>query len=176
MTPEKCPLCGAQIPKTTGRTHIDGTTTYTQYGCDSCLVQFWWPLKNPGTEWYRTNEKYGNRNADPVWDATTNHKKTIAFFFHLKKKHLSFYYIRKEMFLISDAGSATFFRRRRIADGSARVSILIPTRSSRRKERPGLMISKPPMSSRMQRTILTKNLISSRFLMFSNMSTTTTNL
>src|SRR3989344_4843693 len=84
MTPEKCPLCGAQIPKTTGRTHIDGTTTYTQYGCDSCLVQFWWPLKNPGTEWYRTNEKYGNRNADPVWDATTNHKKTLAFFLHKK--------------------------------------------------------------------------------------------
>ncbi len=77
-TPASCPLCNAEAPKTTGRTHTDGATTYAQYGCDACLVQFWWPLKNPGAEWYRTHEKYGNRNADPVWNATTNHKKTMT--------------------------------------------------------------------------------------------------
>ncbi|MDP3645511.1 MAG: class I SAM-dependent methyltransferase [bacterium] len=88
--PTSCPLCNAQEPKATGRTHVSasaqgsgeargGTTTYTQYGCGTCLVQFWWPLKNPGAEWYRTNEKYGTRNADPVWNANTNHKKTLSF-------------------------------------------------------------------------------------------------
>jgi SAM-dependent methyltransferase len=76
--PASCPLCNAPTPKATGRTHIDGTTNYTHYGCDSCTVEFWWPLKNPGAEWYSKNVTYGARNHDPVWTATWNHKKTIS--------------------------------------------------------------------------------------------------
>jgi len=77
--PAACPLCGAQSPRTTGRTHVDGETTYTQYGCDACLVEFWWPLKNPGAQWYSEHERYGARNHDPVWSATWNHRKTLSF-------------------------------------------------------------------------------------------------
>jgi 2-polyprenyl-3-methyl-5-hydroxy-6-metoxy-1,4-benzoquinol methylase len=35
-------------------------------------------MKNPGAEWYSAHERYGVRNADPVWGATVNHKKTLA--------------------------------------------------------------------------------------------------
>ncbi|MBI4093548.1 class I SAM-dependent methyltransferase [Candidatus Kaiserbacteria bacterium] len=52
---------------------------YTQYHCGSCEVEFWWPLKNPGAKWYSNHERYGVRNADPVWGATTNHRKTLSF-------------------------------------------------------------------------------------------------
>lgn len=77
--PTVCPLCNADNPQGTGRTHDDSGTRYTQYHCSSCEVEFWWPLKNPGAEWYSKHERYGQRNADPVWGATVNHKKTLSF-------------------------------------------------------------------------------------------------
>ncbi len=77
--PATCPLCTAASPQVTGRTHVDGVTAYTQYGCGSCSVQFWWPLKNPGAEWYRKAEQYGERNSHPEWSATTNHKNTLSY-------------------------------------------------------------------------------------------------
>ena len=86
--PTTCPLCSAQSPMAIGRTHKDGETTYTQYGCDACLVEFWWPLKNPGAEWYRTDKKYGMRNADPIWSANANQKKTLAFLAHTRGRVL----------------------------------------------------------------------------------------
>lgn len=77
--PTVCPLCNADNPQGTGRTHDDRGTRYTQYHCGTCDVEFWWPLKNPGAEWYSKHERYGLRNADPVWGATVNHKKTLSF-------------------------------------------------------------------------------------------------
>ncbi len=76
-TPSTCPLCAVSTLGAIGRVHVDGETQYTQYECKSCLVQFWWPLKNPGAQWYR-KEGYVERNADPVWNATWNHKKTLS--------------------------------------------------------------------------------------------------
>ena len=76
--PSHCPLCKAAHPSATGRTHDDSGVRYTQYHCGSCEVEFWWPLKNPGAEWYSRHERYGVRNADPVWGATANHKKTLS--------------------------------------------------------------------------------------------------
>src|SRR3989344_9353937 len=77
--PTACPLCNAPVPIPTGRTHTDGGTTYTQYECGVCLVQFWWPMKSPGAEWYRRHEKYEARNVDPVWSPTRNHQRTLSF-------------------------------------------------------------------------------------------------
>lgn len=76
--PTACSLCGAATLSTTGRTHDDSGIRYTQYHCARCEVEFWWPLKNPGAEWYSKHERYGVRNADPVWGATANHKKTLS--------------------------------------------------------------------------------------------------
>lgn len=76
--PSLCPLCNAKETRETGRTHEDSGTRYTQYHCDACEVEFWWPMKNPGAEWYSQHERYGVRNADPVWGATANHKKTLS--------------------------------------------------------------------------------------------------
>ncbi|MDO8521811.1 MAG: class I SAM-dependent methyltransferase [bacterium] len=77
--PGNCPLCGTSSPKSLGRTHTDRGDLYTQYECDACAVQFWWPLKNPGAEWYSSGAGYSERNCDPVWNATWNHRKTLSF-------------------------------------------------------------------------------------------------
>ncbi len=76
-SPAVCPLCGSSLITATGRTHVD-VQLYTQYGCAACAIEFWWPLKNPGAEWYSAHERYSVRNADPVWGATANHKKTLS--------------------------------------------------------------------------------------------------
>jgi SAM-dependent methyltransferase len=34
---------------------------YCLYECEGCSVQFWWPLKHPGTSWYEESEIYGGR-------------------------------------------------------------------------------------------------------------------
>src|ERR1700691_3479325 len=77
--PNFCPLCRTPSPRSFGRSHEDGGETYSLYQCDTCGVQFWDPMKNPGAEWYSRHERYGNRNSDPVWSANWNHKKTIAY-------------------------------------------------------------------------------------------------
>ncbi len=78
LVPSQCPICKAHSAHLTGRNHQDSGTNYTQYHCTSCTIEFWWPLKNPGPDWYRKAEQYGERNDDPVWDATSNHKKTLS--------------------------------------------------------------------------------------------------
>jgi SAM-dependent methyltransferase len=81
--PDLCPLCKSPTPRSMHRTHTDGVE-YTQYHCDACLVEFWWPLKNPGASWYQAHEKYGNRNTDPIWEPTANHKKVISYLAPMK--------------------------------------------------------------------------------------------
>lgn len=77
--PATCPLCGALAPSPDGRRHSEGGTQYTLYRCESCLVEFWWPLKNPGSAWYSAHERYAGRNADPIWEASWNYKKIISY-------------------------------------------------------------------------------------------------
>jgi SAM-dependent methyltransferase len=77
-SPSCCPICESAELSATHRTHEDTAHQYEQWECKGCLVQFWWPLKNPGAEWY-AKAGYAERNADPVWNATWNHKKTVFF-------------------------------------------------------------------------------------------------
>lgn len=78
-TPSACPLCGADMPFSCDREHAEGGQTYTLYGCAACTVQFWWPLKNPGAEWYSHDTRYADRNANPVWEAHSGQKKVISY-------------------------------------------------------------------------------------------------
>lgn len=77
--PALCPLCNAPSPVATGRTHTESAGTYRHFACSSCLVEFWWPLQNPGAAWYSEAKKYGDRNSDPVWNATANHKRVLSY-------------------------------------------------------------------------------------------------
>ena len=70
-----CPLCGANAA-----VRIGDHASYELYECSQCAVQFWWPLKNPGSHWYERDERYAGRNKDPILKPQWNHKKTIAFF------------------------------------------------------------------------------------------------
>lgn len=73
-----CPLCEIGSPRKTDRTHPDRGTTYALYMCDACGIWFWSPLKNPGPAWYSSHESYSVRNADPVWNATWNHRTVLS--------------------------------------------------------------------------------------------------
>jgi len=46
-----CPICNSNLLK-----EEEKFGNYTLYECNNCLVQFWWPLKHPGQEFYQTNE------------------------------------------------------------------------------------------------------------------------
>lgn len=78
-TPIKCPLCGIATPFVCTREHAEGGIVYTLYGCSSCNAEFWWPLKNPGAEWYSHDVRYADRNANPVWEAHEGQKKIISY-------------------------------------------------------------------------------------------------
>lgn len=79
MQPSNCPLCGTSNPAKMALTHSDNATTYTLWHCDTCEVEFWWPLKNPGAHWYEHDARYADRNQDPIREPNWNHKKIISF-------------------------------------------------------------------------------------------------
>lgn len=58
---------------------VDGSQ-YTLYECQTCKVQWWSPMKNPGAEWYENDFKSAHRNFDPILKPNVKHKDTIIFF------------------------------------------------------------------------------------------------
>jgi SAM-dependent methyltransferase len=86
--PTECPLCGAVTPFPCVREHSEGGVNYELYGCRVYAIEFWWPLKNPGAEWYSHDARYADRNANPVWEAGLNQKKVISFLDPFKGKVL----------------------------------------------------------------------------------------
>lgn len=68
-----CLLCGAEGGLRTLATHMDAGETYTLYECASCSGQFWDPLRNPGAEWYEHDERYADRNQDPITKPNEKH-------------------------------------------------------------------------------------------------------
>lgn len=61
-----CLLCSAS-----GTTHLierlaKEKVEYKLYECTVCLGQFWTPFQNPGASWYAHDERYADRNADPI--------------------------------------------------------------------------------------------------------------
>ncbi len=74
MTPTSCALCAATALSPARETHVDGDVVYTRYECGSCAGEFWWPFQNPGAAWYERDERYADRNQDPI--LTANKKQT----------------------------------------------------------------------------------------------------
>lgn len=71
--PVECPLCGVAASVMCAREHVEGVVTYILHGCPACAAEFWWPLKNPGAEWYERDERYADRNADPILKPNEKH-------------------------------------------------------------------------------------------------------
>lgn len=74
-----CPLCTSSRTTCCEDQHEDSGKKYTLYECSDCLVQFWDPMKNPGSEWYENDTRYHGGDDHPL-PANWNHKKTISFF------------------------------------------------------------------------------------------------
>jgi len=82
MTPRTiCPLCAQEAVFTHTDTHTDPKSgaAYTLCECGICTGGFWEPLKNPGGSWYEHDERYADRNQNPILDPNWNHKKIISF-------------------------------------------------------------------------------------------------
>ncbi len=58
--PTACVQCNTTI-----LTRKEEKWGYTLYECTQCLLQFWWPFKNPGHESYEQNGRYRDRNFHP---------------------------------------------------------------------------------------------------------------
>ena len=51
-----CPVCHASVGESSAlRRHRECSL----HECPQCELQFWWPLKHPGKEWYQSSDNYG---------------------------------------------------------------------------------------------------------------------
>lgn len=63
----QCPLCQANKTNFLEKYSIE-TEDYSLYHCLSCDVQFWYPIKTPGAEWYEKNETYLSWDGSIRWE------------------------------------------------------------------------------------------------------------
>ena len=78
--PSTCPLCDAADILGPIESHQDAGTEYTLHECRNCSGQFWWPFTNPGAHWYERDERYADRNSDPILAPNEKHRATVAHF------------------------------------------------------------------------------------------------
>jgi SAM-dependent methyltransferase len=78
MTPS-CPLCGSHATSLRPDTHSDNGTAYTLHACSTCGVQFWLPFQNPGSAWYEHDERYADRNQDPILTANKKQRDVLEY-------------------------------------------------------------------------------------------------
>lgn len=55
---------------------------YELFACEDCRGQWWNPFHNPGAFWYETDERYADRNRDPILEPNEKHRGTIRYFGH----------------------------------------------------------------------------------------------
>lgn len=76
---ETCPLCNSSHIGSVREQHEVEGTTYDLYECTECRVQFWVPFKNPGAAWYEHDERYADRNSNPIRKPNKKHKDVLTF-------------------------------------------------------------------------------------------------
>lgn len=81
MSVDKCPFCSESIGLNKIRSHCDDLSgqNYDLWPCGKCRAWFWWPLKNPGAEWYERDYRYVGLNKHPIIKPIWNHRKVISF-------------------------------------------------------------------------------------------------
>ncbi len=75
----ECALCGKDVLSTKD-THTDSGIEYVLHECANCSGQFWWPLRNPGSTWYERDERYADRNQNPILDPNDKHLGVLKYF------------------------------------------------------------------------------------------------
>lgn len=75
-----CPLCESVKTEKTSVVHVVGDTEYSLNACSQCTVQFWTPFVNPGATWYESDERYSDRNQDPILTPNEKHRGVVAYF------------------------------------------------------------------------------------------------
>jgi SAM-dependent methyltransferase len=76
---QACVLCGEGKVEKTATTHQDSGTVYSLFHCKACGGEFWTPFKNPGASWYEHDERYSDRNQDPILTPNKKHTGVIDF-------------------------------------------------------------------------------------------------
>lgn len=66
---KNCPLCAAAQNGDLLSTYSEGGINYSLYECASCVAQYWLPFQNPGSSWYEHDNRYADRNQDPILTA-----------------------------------------------------------------------------------------------------------
>jgi SAM-dependent methyltransferase len=85
---QSCRFCETDQKPIFIRTHTDSGVEYTLHGCTVCKAQWYEPMKNPGATWYEHDERYANRNIDPILKPNEKHIDTINFFGNKKGRVL----------------------------------------------------------------------------------------
>ncbi|MBI4692175.1 MAG: class I SAM-dependent methyltransferase [Candidatus Terrybacteria bacterium] len=83
-----CPICRKDSEFIYLNSHIDSGQEYKLYECGNCRAQFWEPLKNPGAEWYKKDERYAGRNIEHDLKFGKHYTKILDFLKPLKGKVL----------------------------------------------------------------------------------------
>lgn len=69
----RCELCADEGAISQIEIITHGESEYVLYECQVCQAQFWTPFKNPGAAWYERDERYADRNADPILKPNEKH-------------------------------------------------------------------------------------------------------
>lgn len=75
-----CLLCGSNHAKKLSFSHSDVNVVYDLHECSTCKAHFFTPLRNPGATWYQHDERYADRNRDPILMPNTKHQGVLAAF------------------------------------------------------------------------------------------------
>src|SRR3989344_7704877 len=62
--PKQCPLCNFEKEFLFIRDYGTSFQDFSLYQCQYCFIQFWVPLKNPGSQWYVKENSYSLRTFD----------------------------------------------------------------------------------------------------------------
>ncbi len=74
-----CPFCQSSETRLLSDTHVDNGVSYTLHECSACHGQYWTPFENPGAAWYERDERYADRNRDPILHANKKHTDIIEY-------------------------------------------------------------------------------------------------
>ena len=77
--PRTCVLCGSTSIAKRESVEVSGAH-YDLYACTACEGQWWNPFHNPGSVWYERDERYADRNRDPILEPNEKHRGTIRYF------------------------------------------------------------------------------------------------
>ena len=88
MENSNCPICKNTNDNNSIESHHEDGHDYDLIECQKCGLRYWLPFKNPGADWYEHDERYSDRNADPILIPNVNHKKIISFLKNKKGKVL----------------------------------------------------------------------------------------